>query len=329
MFAANLPIFLIWLWYAIKARKLTFFTAVNPTIPTGGMWGETKWDILNKIPKSHRPTTILITKDTSFAEILSKIAEAGLQYPLIAKPNIGERGFMVVKLTGEENLLQYTKKFKEDFLIQPFVDLPQELAVMYHRYPDGKPGRVTSICIKETLKVTGDGESSVRTLMNRSLRSKFQIPRFEKDFPAILNVIPGKNEILELEPIGNHCRGTKFLNGNEYIDDELNAIFDNIAKEMKDVYYGRFDMKCHSIESIKKGEPFMVMEYNGIGAEPAHIYDPHYPFIHKYRDILNHWSIIYAIYLMQKQRGVRAISFKEGIKSLKQYFNYMSKVKKD
>lgn len=328
MEVANIPLIFIWLWFAMRARKLFFFSAVNPVIETGGMWGESKYNILQKIPKSHLPKTIFVKKESDLNWIKNKLLELNLNYPIIAKPDIGERGTLVSKINNEPELIDYLNKNKIDFLIQEFISLPMELAVMHHRYPDEKNGRVTSICIKETLKITGDGKSTVRKLMERRVRASLQIERFEKEFPEMLEMIPRPEQTLELEPIGNHCRGTMFLNGNKYIDEKLNAVFNEVAVQMGDIYYGRFDMKCQSIEDLKNGQGFMVMEYNGIGAEPAHIYDPEYPFFKKYKDIYSHWKIIYQIYKIQKKRGVEAMSVQEAVFRIKKYSSYQKSLKK-
>ncbi|MEZ4952655.1 MAG: D-alanine--D-alanine ligase [Saprospiraceae bacterium] len=322
MYVANFPLLMTWLWFALRARKLFFFSAVNPVIETGGMWGESKYNILKRIPASHLPKTIFVKKGQGFSWIKNKITELNLIYPIIAKPNIGERGTLVVKIKNEEALFNYFNKNKIDFIIQEFISFPVELAVMHHRMPGEKKGAVTSICIKETLKVIGDGQSTVRQLMEQKERAKLQIERFEIESPEILKIVPKPQETLELEPIGNHCRGTMFLNGNHHIDDQLTAAFNEVASQMDDIYYGRFDLKCASIEDLKNGKGFKIMEYNGIGAEPAHIYDPAYPFLKKYRDIFNHWKIIYKIYKIQKKKGVKAMSVKEAITRLKAYSNY-------
>ncbi len=328
MYVANLPLLFIWLWFALRARKLFFFSAVNPVIETGGMWGESKYNILKRIPKSHLPKTIFVKKGNGLIWIKNKFKELNLNYPIIAKPDIGERGTLVYKIKNDQELIDYLNKNNFDFLIQEFISLPVELAVMHHRMPGKKNGRVTSICIKETMKVVGDGNSTVRQLMEKSSRAKLQLERFEKQFPHVLNIVPKPQQMLELEPIGNHCRGTMFLNGNHYIDEQLTSVFDQVAIQMDDIYYGRFDMKCSSIEGLKNGKGFMVMEYNGIGAEPAHIYDPEYPFFNKYKDMYAHWKIIYHIYKMQKSKGVEAMSIKEAFVRFRDYSNYQKSLNK-
>ena len=319
---ANIPLIFIWLWFALKARKLFFFTAVNPVIETGGVMGESKINILNRIPKEVLPKTIFVSEDADFQGVLMKVKSLKLDYPIIAKPDVGERGLLVSKIKNEAHLQEYFETNKINFLIQEFVDLPQEWAVMHHRFPDSNGGTITSICIKESLKVKGNGKSNIRTLMAQKPRSILQIERFEKEFPNLLNQVPKEGEIVELEPIGNHSRGTKFLNGNHLIDNELIETFNRIAAQMDDIYYGRFDMKCESKEAVKNGN-FKVLEYNGIAAEPAHIYDPDYPFFKKYRDIYRHWKIIYKIYKVQKKKGVKSMTWKEMKASYKKYSDYM------
>lgn len=322
MYVANFPVVLIWLWFALRARRLFFFSAVNPAIETGGMLGESKFNILKRIPASHVPPTIFVKQGTGFQEIKEKMEGLGLAWPVIAKPNVGERGFLVSKIKSETELRAYLEKNPVDFLIQKFIDLPLELAVMHHRFPGRATGEVTSICIKETLKVTGDGRSTVERLMGNSPRASLQLPRFKAETPDVLKNVPPEGEQIELEPIGNHCRGTMFLNGNHHIDEALTAAFDRVASQMEGIHYGRFDLKCRSIEDLRSSGEFMVMEYNGIGAEPAHIYDPAYPVWKKYRDVYRHWKVIYQIFKVQSAGGARSMTWSEAISSLRKYSAY-------
>ncbi len=326
---ANIPLIFTWLWFAIKARKLFFFSAVNPVIETGGMWGESKYNILKRIPQSHVPITVFVKKGTGFYPLKKELVKKKMEYPVIAKPDIGERGMLVSKIKNERELENYLNANDIDFLVQEFISLPMELSVMHHRLPGSSNGKITSICIKKTLEIKGDGVSTVKELMETTPRAKLQLARFEKQFPEILKHIPANGEALELEPIGNHCRGTMFLNGNEYIDDKLTEAFDEIAFQMRDIYYGRFDLKCNSIEDLKNGGEIKIMEYNGIGSEPAHIYDPSYPLFKKYQDIFFHWKTIYKIYKIQRKKGIKGMSVKEAAKRLKNYIEYKKSIKPD
>lgn len=323
IWAANLPLAFIVVWFALRARRLFFFSAVNPVIETGGAWGESKFNILQRMPRSHVPPTVFVEHGVDFQQVVEKMKTAGLDtWPVIAKPDIGERGFLVTKIRDEAHLRAFMSKKPVNFLIQGFVDMPLELAVMCHRMPGSSETTVSSICVKETLKVTGDGQASIRQLMQRSERATLQLDRFEAERPDLLRQVPAPGQTLELEPIGNHCRGTMFLNGNHHIDPALTAVFGAVLSKMDGIHYGRFDMKCQSIEHLRSTGTFQAVEFNGIGAEPAHIYDPSYPVWKKYRDIYRHWKVIFKIYKLQKANGVRPMSLQEGIERLRNYSNY-------
>lgn len=302
-----------------------FFTAVNPNIETGGLFGESKINILNQIPEKYLPKTIFIKKNLDFKQIQEALKKKNITYPLIAKPDVGERGLLVAKIKTEEALETYLTNHPVDFLLQEFIDVPMELAVMHHRFPGKKKGKITSICVKDPLQVTGDGNSTVRQLMRQIPRAILQLPRFEKDFFQLLNIIPAKDELLILEPIGNHSRGTGFLNGNHLINDKLEAVFDEISNKMEGIFYGRFDLKCKSPEAVENGD-FKILEYNGIGAEPAHIYDKAIPIWKKYQIIYQHWQSIFEIYTVQHAKGIRGDTIVQLKEHWKKYHNYMSKI---
>jgi len=320
----NLPTGIMWLWFALRTRSLFFFTTVNPVIETGGVMGESKINILNRIPDSVLPKTIFVERNkTSFSEVLTFVKNKKIDFPLIAKPDVGERGFMVSKVKTKKELKSYFEKSKVDFLIQEFIDYPLEISVMYHRFPQANHGKVTSLCVKKTLAVRGDGKSTIEELMANYPRAKLQLERFQKEFPELLKTIPELGKSVELEPIGNHSRGTTFLNGNHHIDGELEAVFDKIGFQMEDIFYGRFDMKCTSIADLKKGKNIAILEFNGIASEPAHIYDPSYSILKGYKDLWDHWKIIFAIAKIQQKKGLEPMPSKDFWKAFKAHQQYM------
>jgi hypothetical protein len=72
---------------------------------------------------------------------------------------------------------------------------------------------------------------------------------------------------------GNHNRGARFVNLHKQVDQRLCDVFDKISNETTHFYYGRYDIKCTSIEDLKAGKNIAILEFNGTGAEPNHIYD--------------------------------------------------------
>ncbi|MFT5168428.1 MAG: hypothetical protein ACI8P3_003671 [Saprospiraceae bacterium] len=324
VYLTNIPTVCYWLYFAIRARQLFFFSAVNPVIETGGVLGESKINILNRIPKAIIPKTIFIAIGRANLDYILKAAkDEGICFPLIVKPDIGERGFLVEKINDEKAFADYVNRVNVDFLVQELITYPVEISVLYHRMPDKEKGKITSVCIKKMLTITGDGVSTIETLMKNYPRASLQLNRFQKEQPAILKNIPAAGEIRILEPIGNHSRGTTFLNGNQHIDKQLEAVFDKISLQMENMLYGRFDMKCQSIAALKAGKGFKILEFNGVAGEPAHIYDPEYPLIQAYKDLYQHWKIIYHISQKQMAKGISVMTWKEAVRSVKTYRAYM------
>ena len=73
----------------------------------------------------------------------------------------------------------------------------------------------------------------------------------------------------------------------------MNLVIDLICKQIKGFYFGRFDLRCNSIEDLKKGKNFSILELNGAGAEPAHIYDPSFSFFKAQLVLANHYRMMY------------------------------------
>ena len=116
---------------------------------------------------------------------------------------------------------------------------------------------------------------------------------------------------LELVSIGNHVLGTKFLNSNHLITDRLSASFDRISKQVDGFYFGRYDLRVASINDLENGK-VKVVELNGCGAEPSHIYQPGFSLWKALGVLFQHWNYIYRISTQNHALGVPYISFAEG-----------------
>jgi len=314
-----LPVFFSWIFYAIRLKSIFFFTNVNPKIEMGGFAGESKMGILNQIPKQYLPTTLFVKENTPFQNVLKQITELKIEFPCIAKPDIGERGLDVQICKSIKDLEKYHTKAPLDYIIQNFIDYPIELAILYYRFPNQKKGKITSICQKDFLSVLGNGKDNIKTLMQQNDRAILQLDRFEKEKTALLKRVLKKGEKLVLEPIGNHSRGTLFLDKNECIDNEIIEAFDVLSKQIPELYFGRYDLKCNSIKELKKLQNFSIIEINGVSAEPAHIYQPGFSFFKAQKILLKQWNVLYQISKQQKKLGKQPLNFKCAIHHLKQY----------
>jgi hypothetical protein len=312
------PFFLYWLWYSIKTRSLFFFSASNPSILTGGMFGESKFDVLRLVPDELKPKGILVKFPVTRNTVIKLIEENGFSLPVIFKPDLGERGWMVKRIKQEQDIDDYLSQIKVDFIIQELVDLPLEFGVFYVRIPNEERGNVTSITGKEFLSITGDGTATLQQLILRQDRARLQWDALRKQYYGRANEIIAKGEKMELVSIGNHCLGTKFLNANHFITPELNTSFDRIGKRIDHFYFGRFDLRCSSIEDLQKGN-VKILELNGCGAEPAHIYHPGASLKEALKVLHRHWKNLYQISAINHSRGAAYLSFREGREIFKRF----------
>lgn len=310
------PVIFYWSWLVIKTRSFFFFTASNPGIEFGGMLGESKNKIYQNINPEYIPKTFKLKPGLNCTEFIARLKTEGLDFPFILKPDIGERGWMVELIKNEKDLIKYLADIKVEFLVQEYVHLPVELGVFYYRFPDRENGTVSSVVVKEMLSVVGDGRSTVREMIMQDVRAKMHLQTLENSNFEIMDYIPAHKEEVELVSIGNHCRGTTFLNGNHLINSKLIAVVDRISKEVEGFYFGRFDLRCKSVEDLYEGRNFKIIELNGAGSEPAHIYHPGFPLIQAYKDIVHHLKVLARISMLNNKNGHSYMTFRNGIKEV-------------
>ncbi len=273
--------------------------------------GESKYDVLNLVPKEVKPKTVLIKLPSTRIQVLTTMEKNSFAFPVIFKPDLGERGWMVRRINSISDIDHYLSEIKIDFLIQELVDLPLEFGVFYVRFPNEENGFVNSITGKEFLSITGDGSKTIQQLILEKNRARLQWETLKEVYRDRLNEVLNKGSKLELVSIGNHCLGTTFLNGNHLITEKLSASFDHISKQINGFYFGRFDLRCASLADLENGN-VKIVELNGCGAEPAHIYQPNSSLLEAVRFLIIHWKNMYRVSLENHKRGVPYLSLKEG-----------------
>lgn len=309
MWVVYFPLGFYYTYLAIRARSFFFFSAANPSIETGGMFFESKWSIFQLMPKNYFPNTILVKAKDDFSIIETSMMAANIHFPIIAKPDRGERGWCVKKLHNSTELAQYIVQTPIPFLIQAYVDYPVELSVFYYRHPSSAKGTITSVTYKKLLSVIGDGFSTIEALMHKNDRAFLQYQRLKKDNRIDFNAVLPLGEERVLVPYGNHVLGTMFVNYNHVIDDALTASIDTISKNIQGFYFGRFDLRCASIDDLKQGKNFAILELNGAGAEPAHIYHPGFSFIEAQKVLMQHFRMLFDAAKANQQAGIPFMSY--------------------
>ncbi len=311
------PLYPYWFWLCIKARAFFFVNAANPGIRNGGFLMESKKEIYDLLPEYSYPETLFFEAGTSGIQVLEKVKAKTISYPLIGKPDIGMRGMSVQKLENDQDLMTYASNSKVDFLVQAYIPYENELGIFYYRFPNEKHGRITGIVGKELLTVTGDGRSTIEELLQQNQRFVLQLPALRKKIPEELSLILQRDERKLLVPYGNHARGAKFIDVTHYADAQLNTMIDELAKKIKGFFYGRMDVRYNTIEELREGKNYSIIELNGSGSEPTHMYDPRHSVFFAWKEITRHWSIMYKISKQNHEAGVPYMSRQEGLAMLK------------
>lgn len=317
-----IPVWIQHFYLAFKAKSLFFFLKVNPAIDDGFILSDSKFKTLQLVPPSFLPKTIFVDKNHTFYQIFKNLKEAFINFPIILKPDIGYRGLLVHKIDNAKELEQVVKNIKVDYILQEYVDFQFEIGIFYFRLPNNNSGSIPSITIKEFLSVTGDGVKTLEELVNEKPRAILQREKIKYNFKELWEKVIPNGEKMVLEFIGNHNRGTKFINGNFLYDEKLLKVFDELNRRMPGFYFGRFDIRANSIEDLKSGKNFKILEVNGVGAEPTHVYDPNYKLLRAWQETLYLWKIMYVIAMQNKQSGEKFPVYREARKRWRSFKTY-------
>ncbi len=322
------PISPVWFWYCLRSRSIWFFSSSNPTITFGSFEGEGKKEMYDQLPPHLVPRTIYIMHDLPYEEVRRKITEAGFEYPFIVKPDVGMKGILFRKIETEVQLIKYHERIPVEYIVQDLIELPVEVSVFYYRYPDQPKGTVSGFIDKELLQVKGNGTSNLRELIEIHPRAKFRMEEMEHRHGHRFERIIPEDEIFFLSYAGNHNRGAHFTNLHKEIDEKLHKVFDELSHYTDKFFYGRYDIKTTSVEDLKNGKNFLILEFNGCGAEPNHIYDCGMSLWKAYGVLLTHWKALYKISRYNHKNGVPYWSFKRGWDFLKKSSGHFKMLEK-
>ena len=293
LYVPNLPYAF---YLAAKAKHAAFFSAANPSLKSSGNGTESKFCTIQLVPEKFRPKTILHAANSKLENTLFELKNTTINYPIIVKPDVGFRGLLVKKVETEQELVSYLKKYPVDIIIQEYVEFKNECGIFYTRNPNVKKGKISSITLKKFLTVIGDGSKSLKDLIVHHKRASLYKTLIFEIHENSLADVPKKGEEIILSVIGNHSKGTQFLNGNHLISKSLEETFDQISEAIPGWYYGRIDLKYNDFTELENGKNFKVLEINGIIAEPTHIYDSKQSSYFKaLKAIRSHWKSLYYI----------------------------------
>jgi len=308
----------IWILLGARARSFFFFSAANPTIRNGGFLAESKKDIHALLPEHLYPPTIHFDEGTDPDMVISTLKARGFAYPVVGKPDTGGRGRGVKVLKNDSDVRRYVGECRVHFHMQKFIPLPQEAGIFYYRYPGEARGHISGIVMKEFLSVEADGVHTIRELLQKDSRALLQMKSLEKMYGEDLDIVLPAGQKKVMVPYGNHARGAKFIDHSGHIDHQLEIVIDDVCRQVDGFYFGRLDVRFNTWEELRQGKNFCMIEINGAGSEPTHIYDPSHSIFFAWKEIVRHWYILWKISRMNHQRGHRYLTFKEAMRMFRE-----------
>lgn len=326
MWAFYPPVVLYIIYLMIKHRSLTLFTASNPAIPSGGFVGESKADILRGLAPAGgfiAPSAFIkasLNEDQRFEQANDFMREYAYDFPVVLKPDLGQRGSGVAIARSEDEMRQYLQEASGDTVIQEYIP-GFEFGVFYYRYPESEHGQIFAITDKQFPFVTGDGTSTLERLILQDERAVCMAKFYLEKQSEKLWDIPDKGEKRQLVELGTHCRGAIFLDGGWAKTEELEKAIDKVSKNFEGFYFGRYDIRTPSIEDFKEGKNFKVIELNGVTSEATNIYDPKNSLLAAYRVLFRQWRIAFEIGAQNRKRGIKPASLRELIKLIVEFRN--------
>ncbi len=310
------PVVLYVLWLALKHRSLTLFTAANPAIPGGGFVGESKAEILRGLAGAGDvvcPWELLpahLSGAEKMARVRARLEAWGSGYPVVLKPDIGERGTGVAIVGSEAEALAYLEAAHGDLLVQRFAP-GREFGVFYIRRPGEARGRIFSITDKRLLTLTGDGVQTLEELILRDDRAVCMAPHhFHRHAAHLSDVIP-RGATFTLVEVGTHARGALFLDGEWVRTPELEEAVDRLSRTYEGFYFGRYDLRTEDVEEFRRGRGFRVVELNGATAEATSIYDPTNRLGSAYRTLFAQWRLLFEVAAENVRRGATPATLAE------------------
>ena len=259
--------------------------------------------------------------------LVSFLDSQKFEFPFVVKPDIGKMGLMFRRICSLDDLLSYHHKINCDYIIQELVSYPLEISVFYYRLPDSDKGHITGFLRKDFLEVTGDGRSTLAELIANYPRVQFKLREMRAKHKDNLHIVVPAGEKYCLSPALNLSRGGKLVSLEHEKDEQLLRVFDYLSHYAGPFYFGRYDIKCNSIEELRQGKHFSILEFNGSGAEPHHVYGNGNTLWEACSILVAHWKVLCDISRLNHRAGVPYWTFMQGWQFLMNTARHLRRLK--
>ena len=305
------------LWRGLQHGDLSLPALANPLANEGGIMGSSKSRVFAAMTSEARgsvapyvaiPGRGAPAAASTFFQSLSEMKKAGLDFPLVAKPDRGARGQGVRIVHHEWELRDYVVAFPagQTFLLQQLVDHEHEAGIMYARHPAERAGRITYLACKHAPAVRGDGSTTLRGLIERHPRVRHHrrhaLARHEQE----LDRVPARGELIELVFTRSHCAGATCRDARSLVTPDLTRRVDAIARSVPCFHIGRLDVRFASEAHLQRGE-FTIIEMNGGASEPLHAWDSRNGVLQAWHAYFEQIDLLYQLGAANRAAGYRSV----------------------
>lgn len=286
-------------------------TLVNAPIPGGGLAGESKAEIGAELDlvSEHAIATVVLEvgeQQARLASVEKFMSTASLGYPIVLKPDVGERGRGVSIVPDAEALERYLAENEGLTLAQAYVP-GEEFGLFYVRVPGEEQGELFSVARKTPRHVVGNGEDNLERLI---LLDPICLPMAKtllKLNDSRLEWIPSQGEHVPVTELATHSLGCRFLVGEDLRTPALETAVDRLSLRLA-LDFGRYDVRSPDESALRRGE-FQVVEFNGLTGEAAHMYDPRYGPIRGRRILFEQWRRAFEVGAGHRTAGRKPLAW--------------------
>jgi hypothetical protein len=289
-------------------------TAVNPDMELGGLVAESKSAILGELDGASEVATWCLVDVGDLATRRRAVEDFARRlespWPIVLKPDRGERGLGVTIARSGTERDAALERIRIPLIAQEFVDGP-EYGIFWYRWPGADAGRIWSVAAKEPVVVHGDGR---RRLVDLLLDHDRVLPllglHLERHAGRLGEVIP-EGEVVQLTELGTHCLGATFVDAGHLATPELGAAIDRIMARAPGLDFGRFDIRVPSRDALREGRCIKVIEFNGLSAESASMYDPGRNLAGAWATLSDQWTLALRIGDARRSQGAAIATWTE------------------
>lgn len=315
---------LLWMlpWRTRRSGSVRLATCVNPGIAMGGLAGESKSEILGLFGDHPAIARWILVKPGDArdrcAAICAFTRTLPSSWPVVVKPDRGERGTGVVIARDPDELLAAVSRIRIPLIAQEYIP-GREYGVFWVASAQGTAGHVVSIAHKAQVRVHGDGS---RTLLELLIAEDRLLPFLQlhlRRHAKRLGEVVAAGESVAVTELGTHALGATFFDARELASPELDSAIEEMFGAATGLDFGRLDIRVPDEASLLRGASLRVLEFNGLTAEPAHIYDPGYSLRRARQDLLWQWTAAVELGRVRSATGTQPASWLEILRAVRRH----------